>query len=238
MLQGLSDQVAELHESKSRRSKTLEEAGLEAWENGSMGTGDLSYYTKGSVAGLVLDAAIRSRTQGKKSLDDVMRLLFSRHRLPNPGFEEGGLLKAINEVSGHDLSEVYRQVVQSTQEMPYEELQALGLRVRMPGDGSKDLGFRLDGDLVSEVEPDLAAQGLQKGDRLLSVGQARFGHGCFARLGSAVEYSVSVHRSGEERRLRLKVLTARTKGPTLEADPFASAEAEQRREEWLRRNVN
>ncbi len=235
MLQGFTDQIAELDASRTRKSKTLEDAGLEAWENGSIGTGDLSYYTKGSVAGLVFDAAIRAQTGGKKSLDDVMRLLFSRHRLPKPGFEEDGLRKAINEVAGADLSELYRKVVQSTEDMPYEGLRALGLRVRKPGDGSRDLGFRLDQDRVAELDEDLRGQGLQKGDRIVSVGESRFGLGCFAPLAKAEEYTLAVSRSGGEKRLRLRVRLAKTTGLTLEFDPFAAAEAEQRREEWLKR---
>ena len=34
----------------------------------------ISYYTKGAVAGFLLDARVRAATGGAKSLDDVMRL--------------------------------------------------------------------------------------------------------------------------------------------------------------------
>jgi len=235
MLQGYTDQIAELDASRSRKTKTLEDAGLEAWENGSVGTGDLSYYTKGSVSGLVFDAAIRNRTGGKKSLDDVMRLLFERHRLPHPGYEEDDLRKAINEVAGADLTELYRKIVRSTEEMPYDELKALGLRVRMPGDGAKDLGFRRANDTVVDVDSDVVGAGLLKGDRLLRVASENFGPGCFAPLATMDEYTVTVYRSGAEKRLKLKVRTPKTIGPTLEFDPFATAEAEKRRDEWLKR---
>lgn len=235
MLQGFSQQISELDSSQTRKVKTVEEASLGAWEGGSMGTGDLSYYTKGSIAGLVFDAVIRARTAGKKSLDDVMRLLYERTRLPRPGYEEDELLKTMSEVAGTDLSELYRKVVQSTEEVPYGELKALGLRVRMPGDGSRDLGYQVENGAVSEVESDIQQLGLMKGDRLLSVGQERFVPGCFAPLAEGSEYMLTVNRNGEEKRLRLPVRTPKTIHPTLEFDPFATAEAERRREEWLRR---
>ncbi len=40
----------------------------------------ISYYTKGSLGALCLDLTIRSQTQGSKSLDDVMRLMWQRSK--------------------------------------------------------------------------------------------------------------------------------------------------------------
>ena len=64
----------------SSRSKT---ASFDAWikhyrpdENSP--NSSISYYTKGAVIGLLLDARIRAATTGAKSLDDVMRLALTR----------------------------------------------------------------------------------------------------------------------------------------------------------------
>ncbi len=132
LLSALGSQIGDLQSGQIRKRKTLEDVSREAWENGGFGVGDLSYYTKGLVAGLVFDAAIRSQTSGTRSLDDVLRLLFERHRLPRLGFPEDGLLAAINEVAGADLSGLYRIVVRSTDEVPYEGLRAIGLRLNLP----------------------------------------------------------------------------------------------------------
>ncbi|MGL1465756.1 hypothetical protein ACSTI9_00025, partial [Vibrio parahaemolyticus] len=66
--------------------------------------------------------AIRARTGGKRSLDDVMRLMFDRYRLPQPGYSEDGILEAMNEVAGSDLGPMYHRICQTTAEMPYEAL--------------------------------------------------------------------------------------------------------------------
>ena len=46
----------------------------------------ISYYNKGALLAMLLDLEIRSRTQGHKSLLDVMRLMYQRV-LPGPRHE-------------------------------------------------------------------------------------------------------------------------------------------------------
>ena len=44
-----------------------------------------SYYDGGQIMGHIMDFAIRHDTNNQKSLDDWMRLLYSRYALPSPG---------------------------------------------------------------------------------------------------------------------------------------------------------
>lgn len=232
---GLSEQISELQSSRNRKTNTLEEASLGAWEGGSMGVGDLSYYTKGSIAGLIFDAAIRDATDGEKSLDDVMRLMFERYRLPKPGYEEDAILKTINEVAGKDLTELYRRVVQSKEEVPYEELKKIGLRVATAEAPVKELGFRLEGDRVEEVDSEASGVGLRKGDQVTRVAGKAFGQGCFAMVSEIPQYQLEVYRDGKVMTFEMKTKVARHRGPVLELDPFADARAEKLREGWLRK---
>ncbi|MFY9235356.1 MAG: hypothetical protein WAO58_12965 [Fimbriimonadaceae bacterium] len=133
LLRTLGNEIRTLQASKTRRTKTLEDTSMQAWENGGFGVGDLSYYNKGLVAGLVLDAAIRSATEGRMSLDDVQRLLYKKHALPKAGYSENGILEAINEIAEDDLTAVYNQTVRTTKEVPYELLAGIGLSVRGTG---------------------------------------------------------------------------------------------------------
>lgn len=128
LLEAISDEIASLERSRAARRYTLADASRLAWDNGGFGIGDMSFYTKGFVVGLILDAAIRTQTEGKRSLDDVMRLMFERHRLPKPGYAEDGILKAINEVSGKDMTALYQRLVFSTASVPYDLLAGIGLR--------------------------------------------------------------------------------------------------------------
>lgn len=131
------DQIQQLQNSRTRKTKTLEDASRQTWESDGFGIGDLSYYTKGLLAGFIFDSAIIDATNGKRTLDDVMRLLYAEHKLPKPGYGEDDIRLAINEVAGTDLSALYDKMVRSTGEMPYELLTKIGLRVTL---GSENVG--------------------------------------------------------------------------------------------------
>jgi predicted metalloprotease with PDZ domain len=110
---------------EARKTVTAEDASWRVWESGdSQGFGGLSYYDKGELIGLCLDLKIRAVTDGKKSLDDVMRLLMKRHAPPLPGYAEDELRLTVNEVAGQDISDLYNLIVRSTAVMPFADLLA------------------------------------------------------------------------------------------------------------------
>jgi predicted metalloprotease with PDZ domain len=53
-----------------------------------------------------------------------MRLMMERYNFPKIGYPEDGILKAYSEVAGQDMSAFYRRLVESTDELPYEEVLA------------------------------------------------------------------------------------------------------------------
>ncbi|MDR3690690.1 MAG: hypothetical protein P4L46_15030 [Fimbriimonas sp.] len=128
----IADQIRQLQSGQTRKIKTVEEASRNCWEQDGFGFGDLSFYTKGLLAGFLLDSAIIDATNGTKTLDDVMRTLFQRCRLPKPGFDEDELRTTINEVAGKDLSGLYNKIVRSTDEMPYSIVSKIGMKVGVP----------------------------------------------------------------------------------------------------------
>src|SRR5262249_49350010 len=80
----MSSHVDQLQKSPGRLLQTLEQASSEVWTNSFSGVGtdknkSVSYYTKGAIVGWLLDARIRKATEGKKNLDDVMKLAYQRH---------------------------------------------------------------------------------------------------------------------------------------------------------------
>ncbi len=125
----LVSQIHQLQNGQTRKTKTVEESSRECWESDGFGVGDLSYYTKGLLAGFLFDAAIIDATNGKKTLDDVMRKLFVEHKLPKPGYGEDELRLTINEIAGTDLSALYNKMIRTTDELPYDVLLKIGLRV-------------------------------------------------------------------------------------------------------------
>ncbi|HZH98956.1 MAG TPA: hypothetical protein VEX38_08290, partial [Fimbriimonadaceae bacterium] len=234
LLRSLGLEIAELQASKTRSVKTLEDSSKEAWENGGFGVGDLSYYTKGQLVGLIFDAEIRSKTKGAKSLDDVLRYLYREHKLPKPGYPEEGLLKALEHISGLELKDLYRKMVSSTEELPYERLSALGLRVLKPGETVPRPGYRVDIGGVMDVGQEAYAQGLREGDVIVSINGVSMSSEGLGRIAPGERYRATVQRGGEEVQLTLTMGRFQNRIWQLILDPAAGPEALARRAEWLK----
>ena len=128
--QNMEQEIRTLENNPARERVSLEEASWKVWEGDGMGYGGLSYYNKGKVVGFLLDVMIRGITDNRRSLDDVMRYLMDRYGYPKPGFEEDGILQAINRVVGQDMSALYRRMVSTTEPLPYDEiLRYIGVRL-------------------------------------------------------------------------------------------------------------
>lgn len=94
----------------------------------------VSYYTKGSLVALALDLTIRAETQGGKSLDDVMRVLWQRYG--RDFYAHGNVAGAlrgvtpaeveaiIDEVGGIKLKRFFQRYVRGTDDLPLAKLLA------------------------------------------------------------------------------------------------------------------
>jgi predicted metalloprotease with PDZ domain len=143
----------------------------------------VSYYPKGATLGLTLDLLIRRRTNGRASLDDVLRRMYEEFYLKSPnatyylrgrGYTSEDFERAASTVAGIDLSDFFKRYVQSAERPPYEEaLAGVGLRLtrtRQPFSG----GISLNGQSmkIMGVRSGSAAEdaGLKQGDVILSIG--------------------------------------------------------------------
>lgn len=108
------------------------QASYNTWDDGPNGRqGDdfnktISYYDKGPILGLMLDFSIRHATQNKKTLDDVMRLLYYKYyKKLNRGFTEQEFRNECEKMAGVPLTEVFEYA--STVKPPdYPKYFALG----------------------------------------------------------------------------------------------------------------
>ncbi len=103
--------------SSSRRSRS----GTTAIPGSNPNATTVSYYNKGNVLGLLLDAKIRRMTDGRRSFDDVMRLAYQRYG-GERGFTADELRMIAETVAGGDLRAVVRKTVSSTEELDYGDL--------------------------------------------------------------------------------------------------------------------
>jgi predicted metalloprotease with PDZ domain len=136
----------------------------------------VSYYTKGALIALALDLQLRAASDGERSLDDVMRLLWRRHGLSGAGVPEDGVFRAVAEIGGGNLARWLRRAVEGTGDVPLARLlKSFGVKWHAEAAGTAPtLGVRLGSGRearLATVYDDSPAQraGLSAGDVLIAV---------------------------------------------------------------------
>ncbi len=121
---GLGDSINRLQRTDGRLVQSLRDASHDAWikfyrpeDNSSETT--ISYYSKGAIVAFLLDAEIRSATEGNRSLDDVLRRLYQEHS-GNTGYSPADFRRICSEVADVDLTEWFARSVDSTEELDYQ----------------------------------------------------------------------------------------------------------------------
>jgi predicted metalloprotease with PDZ domain len=141
----LAATITRLARTPGREVQTLAESSFDAWtkfykQDENAPNAIVSYYVKGALVALALDLTIRAGTQGQASLDDVMRVLWSRYGRTGLGVPEHGVEAVATEVSGLDLDGFFSTALDGTAELDLEPLLAgVGIAMRLrPADGPKD----------------------------------------------------------------------------------------------------
>jgi predicted metalloprotease with PDZ domain len=245
----LSDQISEQETWwPAAREVGLEDASLNAWLYPSaLFDANLTtdYYLKGALVALLLDVELRHRTDGQRSLDDLVRLLYRRWGPGTSGLSEEALEEAASEVAGGSLEEFFRACVRGTQALPYREaLDYLGLDLVEETPSGASLGIRFqDADggglrLLAVVRGRPAYEaGLLPGDVLIELGGRALDGG--KDLGAALEgrapgeaVRVKVRRSGRVLEVPV-VLGARPSTWKVRPLPGASPAQVRARRAWL-----
>jgi predicted metalloprotease with PDZ domain len=178
LLNDLADRMAELDSNPARLRVTLEEASRKAWEGESEGFDGLSYYLKGSLVGFYFDLRLRDLTGGKRSLDDVMRLLDTDYGSKNRGYPEDALLTALEAVAQTDLHAAYADLLRSEKEIDWNPALAR-TGIALQREAVSYLGVQLhsanananDGLIIDSIETGSAAARcrIQAGDTVLAL---------------------------------------------------------------------
>ena len=116
--------------------QSLVQASFNTWNEGPFGkkgkdaSKSISYYDKGPGVGMILDFSIRNATGNKKSLDDVMRLLYWQYyKKLQRGFTDAEFQQACEAISGISLNSVF-EYVYTAREVDYNSyLSFAGLKL-------------------------------------------------------------------------------------------------------------
>jgi predicted metalloprotease with PDZ domain len=182
----LAGLIRTLQTTPGRLVQSVEMASFDAWikhyrpDENSLNT-SVSYYTKGAVLGFVLDARIRAATNNARSLDDVMRLAFSRYSGAR-GYTPEQFRQTASEVAGTDLGPWFRAALETTAEIDYTPaLEWYGLEfvalpaVESPGWIGAKTKIEAGRLLVEHVPRGTPAfdSGLNPGDEILAIDDFR-----------------------------------------------------------------
>ena len=127
-LQTLAGNMSYCNNQKGAAFQSLAESSLDAWikyyrsyENSA--NASVSYYTKGSVVGALLDMEIINATNGEKSLDDFMKAMYQEFYVKNDkAYTQEDVMKVVERLTGKNMDSFFKNAVNSTAPLPIEKV--------------------------------------------------------------------------------------------------------------------
>jgi predicted metalloprotease with PDZ domain len=132
-LDALGKTIGQVHNAAGRHFQSLGESSFFAWtkyykQDENSPNSIVSYYAKGALVALCLDLEIRHQSKHRKSLDDVMRLLWQKlgRQFDRQGYglAEDTFPDFVQEACGLNLREQIQRWTETTEELPLESLLA------------------------------------------------------------------------------------------------------------------
>lgn len=250
----LGKTVSNVLRGPGRRRQSVADSSFDAWtkyyrQDENSPNVIVSYYAKGALIALALDLQLRVATAGKRSLDDVMRLLWQRHGQTGIGVAEDGIFTAVGEVGGSEcgarLARWLRKTVEGTDDLPLTRLlKPFGIELRMevaakgPVLGVKFATGNSEARIATAWDDGPAQRaGLSAGDVLIAVDGLKVSASNIDALlerrqpGERIE--VHAFRRDELMHFELELEAASSESVKLSVNDKAASVARQLRKAWL-----
>jgi predicted metalloprotease with PDZ domain len=186
----LAEEFRKYETSPGRAVRSAELASFDTWikhykEDSNKLNSTISYYVKGGLIGFVTDMEIRRATDNRKSLDTVMRSMYSQYGPRESGlagYPPGAFEQQVEEVAGPAVRKAVEDMLQTTVDPHIDEaLGFYGLSLRrdpLNGNGTneaagigvnwQETGASLFAEYVVRGQP-AAEAGVLPGDELLAI---------------------------------------------------------------------
>ena len=190
----MANEISVLERQPGSKLMSAESSSFDAWsfdrspqmQETNFANTTISYYNKGALLAMLLDLQIRSKTEGRKSLLDVMHSMYHNfYEAPaatyyglGRGYEEKDVVQALDAITKSDFAEFFARYVSGTESLPYADVLALAglqLRAEVPADALPTLGIAVQaefrGTRITAVIPGGAADraGLSRDDLLIDI---------------------------------------------------------------------
>ncbi|WP_288424511.1 PDZ domain-containing protein [uncultured Spirosoma sp.] len=183
-------QINQIENQPGTRVQSASESSWDAWIKGyrpneNSDNSTISYYSKGSVLGTLLNLAILSGSNGTRNMDDLMRYLYQEYyKKQQRGFTDDEFRRAAEQIAGRSLDAFFSVGVNSAEPIDYNAyFNAVGLQLvnvaAKSGDGFLGASTTVTNGrtIVREVRRGSGAyqDGLNVGDEIVAVDQVRVG---------------------------------------------------------------
>lgn len=202
--------------------QSLAESSFDTWikyyrQHENSHNNQVNYYTKGAVVSMALNFLIMDATNGKRSLDDVMKLLYESYlKRPAQGFSEAEVLALFEQVAGVSLKSFFDQHIYGTVPVDYAAyFKLLGLNLKDTRDqDALYLGWTLSVKenrwMVTKVDAGYGAYnaGISAEDEILAINGYRMHQGwekMLAHLKTGEKVDVLISRGGIIRTVQMEL---------------------------------
>jgi predicted metalloprotease with PDZ domain len=182
-LEAKASTIRDIQAQPGRFETSLEEASFDAWikyyrQDENAVNNQISYYDKGDIVNMMLDITIRGESGGAKSLDDVLRYLYTEYYKKGRNYSPQDFQKAAELMAGRSLDEFFTKYVRGTDEIDYKSIVkpiGLDLTSSETNSGQPYIGATLveeNGRLnIRSLPSDSPAysQGLNTGDQIIAI---------------------------------------------------------------------
>ncbi len=243
-LQKKANMIEQLQSRPGRFETSLEEASFDAWikyyrQDENAINNQISYYDKGEIVNMMLDVAIRTASDGKRSYDDVLRHLYNEFYKKNRNYTPEDFQKAAELAAGKSLDDFFTKYVRGESEIDFNGILAgigLELTAENPKKGKAYLGANLadvNGQLTVRTIPagtPAFEQGLNTGDQIVAIDGYR-------ATSSLVDSYLDQRKPGDKVRLsvfrfdnlrEIEITLGENTRTELSFQPISSPSAEQR----------
>jgi predicted metalloprotease with PDZ domain len=185
-LSQLASYVTRVENTPGTYVQTLSESSWDAWiksyrpNENSNNTG-ISYYSKGLVVAMLLDAEIIGATLGKKNLNDLMQYLYKEYAVKlNRGFTDEEFKQAVNKVVGKNLEAFLDKYVYGLEMPAYAEIMSkVNVVVSLENRLNQTIGLRTKLEngrtIISSINSKSCAYsaGLNVNDEIIAINEIR-----------------------------------------------------------------
>lgn len=122
----LGELIHQVRRRPGSKVQSLADSSFDAWIKFNQPSSDamnttVSFYDGGAVVSFLMDMELRTRTENRISMDDLMRDMVSRFPANGPGFATADLIEAAGRLAGSGFEEFFARYIRATDPFPLED---------------------------------------------------------------------------------------------------------------------